>query len=440
MNEVKRKKLVEAYETFIGVMLMEVPRDNILDVIAPDIMGYGTTIDEKIFQPQGVIDIIQKQIDQGEGMDLSYTRTPVYESVSENEDVALIVEEFNISIGNEEMINNILVRLSFVLYYIEDDWKVIHWHGSSPVESEDDTWHLNQWKVENERLEKLVTERTTQLNQSIEELKNAQAQLIHAEKMASLGELTAGIAHEIQNPLNFVNNFSDVSVELIEEVQEELQNGEVEEAISILKDLKENLSKVTHHGQRASGIVRSMLDHSRTGSGEQVETDINEMCDEYLRLAYHGMRAKNQGFNAELITTFDESLPKIHIIPQDMGRVLLNLINNALQALSSYLPSKDLSKGGALAKEGEDYSPKLEVSTKSKDDKVIITISDNGPGIPDDIKDKIFQPFFTTKPTGQGTGLGLSLSYDIVKAHGGEIEIRKSDEWNTTIVVSIPIK
>ncbi len=283
---------------------------------------------------------------------------------------------------------------------------------------------LEETIAELEQKRQLVEASNKALEKSLEELKAAQEQLIHSEKMASLGELTAGIAHEIQNPLNFVNNFSEVSSELLDEAKEELIAGELGEANEILDGLKNNLEKITHHGKRASGIVRSMLDHSRTSEGERVETDINSLCDEYLRLAYHGMRAKNHGFNVELETSFDESLPKINVITQDIGRVLLNLINNAFQAIQS-TPLTGL----------EALSGVVGVTTKNLVDKVEITVSDNGPGIPDDIKDKVFQPFFTTKPTGQGTGLGLSLSYDIVKAHGGSLLVDSSNNGTVFTIV-----
>ena len=271
-----------------------------------------------------------------------------------------------------------------------------------------------------------------------DQLKSTQSQLIQSEKMASLGELTAGIAHEIQNPLNFVNNFSDVNKELIEEMMHEIKKGNVEEAEMIGKDILDNEKKIVHHGKRAEGIVKSMLQHSRTSSGEATATDINALCDEYLRLAYHGLRAKDKSFNADFKTEFDLELPKINVIPQDIGRVLLNLINNAFHAVSFK----------ALATEDGDYKPTVKVKTELApleggqrgDTGTKITITDNGPGIPEDIKDKIFQPFFTTKPTGQGTGLGLSLAYDIVvKGHGGEIMVRSNEEEGTEFVIHLPI-
>ena len=265
-----------------------------------------------------------------------------------------------------------------------------------------------------------------EIKKAYSELKSTQEQLIQSEKMASLGELTAGIAHEIQNPLNFVNNFSDVSRELIDEMKNEMESGDHEEALSIAEDIKNNLSKINHHGRRADGIVKGMLLHSRESSGERVEADINNLVDEYLRLSYHGLRAKDTNFKASFETSYDEDLPKVSLIAQDVGRVFLNTINNAFQAVHE----KSLySKNG--------YVPKITVSTQKVGEKIVVDIEDNGPGISKENIDKIFQPFFTTKPTGQGTGLGLSLSYDIIKAHGGEINV-DSNEQGTTFSITLP--
>ncbi len=277
--------------------------------------------------------------------------------------------------------------------------------------------------AQNEKLELIVEERTAEITKQKDELMHAftelkatQSQLIQSEKMASLGELTAGIAHEIQNPLNFVNNFSEVSSELLDEMIEEIDKGDVEEVKAIAGDVKQNLQKINHHGKRADGIVKGMLQHSRTSSGIKELTDINALTDEYLRLAYHGLRAKDKSFNADFKTEFDESLSKIEVVPQDFGRVLLNLINNAFYAVN------DKKKTA-----GEDYQPKVLVKTKKTGNRLEISIADNGNGIPDSVVSKIFQPFFTTKPTGQGTGLGLSLSYDIIKAHGGELKVETKE-------------
>jgi signal transduction histidine kinase len=276
-------------------------------------------------------------------------------------------------------------------------------------------------KEQNVVLEREVSKRTEELNSTIRNLKQTQDKLIQSEKMASLGELTAGIAHEIQNPLNFVNNFSEVSVELMDELQEELQKGDLNEVKTLSYDVRQNLEKITQHGQRASAIVRGMLSHSRSKSGEKELISLNTLADEFLRLSYHGLRAKDKGFNADFKEDFDESLPKIKGAPQDLGRVLLNIINNAFQACSGYA-----------------QNPLVTVRTYQEGNQVVLTIKDNGPGIPAEIKDKIFQPFFTTKPTGQGTGLGLSISYDIVKAHGGTLEV-ESMPGETVFILALPI-
>ena len=286
-----------------------------------------------------------------------------------------------------------------------------------------------------DKLENMVTERTMELSQQKEalqntltDLKSTQKQLIQSEKMASLGELTAGIAHEIQNPLNFVNNFSEVNTELIDELEQEAGKGNLDEVKAIAKDIKENEQKITHHGKRADAIVKGMLQHSQSSSGVKEPTNINALADEYLRLSYHGLRAKDKSFNATLKTDFDESIGNINIIPQDIGRVILNLITNAFYVVDE---KKKLSLEG--------YEPTVSVSTKKINGKIEIKVSDNGNGIPQKVLDKIFQPFFTTKPTGQGTGLGLSLAYDIVKAHGGELKVETKDGEGSEFIVQLPI-
>ncbi|HEY5463047.1 MAG TPA: ATP-binding protein [Hanamia sp.] len=294
-------------------------------------------------------------------------------------------------------------------------------------------WRNNQHK---QKANALLKQQKEKVESTLQELESTQAQLIQSEKMASLGELTAGIAHEIQNPLNFVNNFSEVNTELVDEMKNELAIGNNQQAIEIANDIKENSEKINHHGKRAGDIVKGMLQHSRSSTGVKEPTDINALADEYLRLTYQGLRAKDKDFNAEMITDFDNSIGKINIIPQDIGRVLLNLFNNAFYAVNE--------KAKLLA---NSYQPIVSVTTKKSENHVIITVSDNGNGIPQKIIDKIFQPFFTTKPTGQGTGLGLSLSYDIIKAHGGELKVgTKENEARpdgpagrgTTFIITLP--
>ena len=262
-------------------------------------------------------------------------------------------------------------------------------------------------------LEEEVNRQTAEIRTTLDNLKTTQTQLIQSEKMASLGELTAGIAHEIQNPLNFVNNFSEVNVELLYDLEQEVKAGHNESVVTIANDIRQNLEKISHHGKRADSIVKGMLQHSQSGSGTKEATNINALADEYMRLSYHGLRAKDKTFKSEMVVHFDKDLPNANVIPQDIGRVMLNLFNNAFYAVNQKRKTAD-----------ENYQPEVLVTTYKENGSVIIKVKDNGIGISDAIKEKIMQPFFTTKPTGEGTGLGLSLTYDmVVKGHGGSIQV-----------------
>jgi len=295
-------------------------------------------------------------------------------------------------------------------------------------------WRTKALKKEKDVLERKVNDRTKELKKekelvekTLSELEATQAQLIQSEKMASLGELTAGIAHEIQNPLNFVNNFSEVSNELLDEMKVALENGNIQEAKDAAADVRQNLEKILYHGRRADGIVKSMLQHSRSSSGKKELTDLNALCDEYLRLAYHGLRAKDKSFQATFEAKLDPDVGKINIVPQDIGRIILNMINNAFYAVAE--KKKQANEG---------YEPAVEIITKKLNDKVEIKVKDNGNGIPQKVLDKIFQPFFTTKPAGQGTGLGLSLAYDVIKAHGGEIKVNTKEGEGSEFIIQLP--
>lgn len=274
-----------------------------------------------------------------------------------------------------------------------------------------------------------LKEANTHLSKSISDLKSTQEQLIHSEKMASLGELTAGIAHEIQNPLNFVNNFSELNSELISELKEAIASEDKEEILAISADLSGNTDKILHHGKRADGIVKGMLQHSRKQTEEKTATNLNQLADEYLRLAYHGLRAKDKSFNATLNTDFDENAKAIPVLAQDIGRVILNLVTNAFHAVKE---RKELSTD-------ETYMPTVGIRTQQTKTHFTIEVSDNGTGIPKEISNKIFQPFFTTKPTGEGTGLGLSLSYDIVKAHKGVLSVETNEGEGTVFKIELPL-
>ncbi|WP_439558578.1 sensor histidine kinase [Dyadobacter sp.] len=328
----------------------------------------------------------------------------------------------------------------FVWFYARKQMKVLQ------KEREDRLREEQASRAQKESLEYLVNERTQELTmqkeelqKTIEELKSTQNQLIQSEKMASLGELTAGIAHEIQNPLNFVNNFSEVSVELCTELEEEIDKSQLADADKdyikeIIADLSQNQQKITHHGKRADSIVKGMLQHSRLSSGEKEPVEINALADEYMRLAYHGLRAKDKEFNAALVTDFDGTIGKVNVLPQDLGRVFLNLFTNAFYAVAE--------KKRKLAAEGlgSDYKPEVKISTKKFANKLYIRVTDNGTGMPEHVKAKIFQPFFTTKPTGQGTGLGLSMSYDIVtNGHGGVLDVESIPGEKTEFRITIPV-
>jgi signal transduction histidine kinase len=281
---------------------------------------------------------------------------------------------------------------------------------------------------------KAVEESNLALQKSLEDLKAAQEQLVQQEKLASLGQLTAGIAHEIKNPLNFVNNFSDVSIEMIDEALEELQqigeNAHAIETAAILDDIKSNLAKIHEHGSRADGIVKSMLMHSRGGDGKMEPTPLNPIIKEYVNLAFHGMRAGKEPINVDIDLQLDESVGEVPLIAEDFSRVILNLVNNAFDAMRSL--------GAERSAHGESYSPKLTVTTKSENGQILIEVQDNGPGIPDEIKDKIMQPFFTTKKGTQGTGLGLSITNDIIKAHGGNMTAANLEKSGARFTINLP--
>lgn len=332
----------------------------------------------------------------------------------------------------------VLLFSSFLITFITNQRKKIKYHKELQAIHEQQQQNLVKQNI---LLEERVSERTAQLQNQKEalqtalaELKASQLQLIQKEKMASLGELTAGIAHEIQNPLNFVNNFAEINTELLTEMKEfldalQLPEKSTKDISPLVNDITENLHKILQHGKRADNIVKSMLLHSRKQSGEMELTDINALADEYLQLSYHGYRVKNKLFNCSITTTFDKSLERINIIPEDIGRIILNLFNNAFYSTSE---KKKISAGS--------YEPEVSLTTKKKGSKVALIIRDNGMGIPQKIIDKIYQPFFTTKPTGEGTGLGLSMSYDIIKAHQGDLIVESAEGEFAQFTIMLNLK
>ena len=325
---------------------------------------------------------------------------------------------------------------SFMILFISSQRKKLQYHKELQSLNEQQQQILSE---QNALLEQRVRERTTELSRQTEVLQNTlndlkatQLHLVQREKMASLGELTAGIAHEIQNPLNFVNNFAELSAELLQELHKimfgKLPLEDQEEAEDIYQHVIQNLEKINAHGKRADSIVKGMLQHSRSSTGQKELTDINELADEYLRLSYHGIRAKDKTFNALMTSDFAENIPLLSIIPQDIGRVLLNLYNNAFYSVTE--KQKQQPDPG--------YEPSVSVITEKSQNMVLVRIRDNGTGIPKRVLEKIYQPFFTTKPAGQGTGLGLSLSYDIIKAHGGELMVESKEGEGAEFTISLP--
>ncbi|MFD1314648.1 ATP-binding protein [Namhaeicola litoreus] len=433
MEAIKDIELDKCHINFLNICFSDFPIKKVNEEVSAKITGYGTNINEKIRSFSDFVELLDMQRQESEGLEMKFDYDFISKTVLAEGKAAVFVDEAILTMKIEGNELKLFLRISSVYEFCEDNWKAVHFHGSLPqgTEGHQDTWTVNEWKNKNAELEKIILEKTNDLQKSLEDLKATQAQLIHSEKMASLGELTAGIAHEIQNPLNFVNNFAEVSNELIEELEEERSKENEtkdEELVSeILNDLKENLKKINHHGKRADTIVKGMLQHSRKDAGQKELTNINVLADEFLRLTYHGLRAKDKSFNASLETDYDKRIGKLELVQQDIGRVLLNLISNAFYAVQEKSKTAD-----------KNYQPTVGIVTKKLKDSVEIIISDNGSGIPEAIKEKIFQPFFTTKPTGSGTGLGLSLSYDIAKAHQGELRVKSEEGEGSSFILSLP--
>ena len=407
-------------------------------ILDADLSGFGTTWDEKVLSLTDYLRIMENTKSQLANYRLEWKSKPYSYRMLANDTVAVLCDEvkFYSPTPNGEKIE-MQLRYTGVYEYSEDKWLLIHFHGSKPeyVDSDKDTFGIEHYKIKNAELKEEVKKRTAQLEESLDRLKATQEQLIHSEKMASLGELTAGIAHEIKNPLNFVNNFSELNVELINEAFDELnkleKNSALEEAIEILEDVRSNLQKINQHGTRADSIVKSMLQHSRGGNGKAEMVDFNDLIKEYVNLAFHGMRAGKKPINVSIDLLLDQGVDKVSVIHEDFSRVILNLCNNAFDAMYEKL--------NLFEAEGE-FAPKLTVRTYSKDDKIFLEIEDNGSGIPEQIKAKVLQPFFTTKKGTEGTGLGLSITNDIIKAHGGELEVESKTDKNTYTKFIVQLK
>lgn len=410
--------LLITYNSWINSFMEDALLEKFDELVSTDINGYGTTKQEKIFGVDHVkeynnsIEIIKKQY-------------------SNNDKCAIILAASDVK-------NNLKFRISTVLFHENDKWQVVHWHGSIPVETDEGrTWHTHEWKRENERLQEKVDAQALELRQSLEELKATQTQLIQSEKLASLGQLAAGIAHEIKNPMNFINNFSELSLEYIDEIKDAFvkydenlafAKAEIEE---LLDDISENLKKIHHHGTRADNILKSMLMHSRGGTGKMEPTDLNELIKEYVNLAFHGMRASKTPINVKIDLNLDESIGYVLLNTEDFSRVVLNLCKNAFDAMRTK----------SLFNKNNDYQPILSIKSFKDDTQIVhVVIEDNGPGVSDAIREKLFQPFFTTKKGSEGTGLGLSISNDIITKHDGRIEVVSKLDLFTRFHIYLPQK
>ncbi|OOG70483.1 sensor histidine kinase [Algoriphagus sp. A40] len=440
MDAIKEKLLSDTVQRVLDMIVqVNFPLDSIDAFVVSDVMGFGTTVDEKILGLEGLKKLIADQQVQSKGLDLKFKTSLIHSRIFARENAAFYSYDFTITIkiGTEETF--LPLRFSIVFEYMDDQWKLVHWHGSQAVNSEGDTWHRNELVRKNEALQKLVGEKTAdlaqknaQLEKAIQTLKETQDQLIQQEKLASLGQLTAGIAHEIKNPLNFVNNFSELSTDFIDEIEVELEktaeSPEKENIKELLHDIKSNLGKIRHHGSRADSIVKSMLMHSRGGAGTVEPTDLNALIREYANLAFHGMRANKNPINVDIRLDLDETIGLVSLNAEDFSRVVLNLIKNAFDAMRD-----------KISVVGSDYKAKLEIRTMNLPNKVLVEVEDNGPGVPEEIRDKLLMPFFTTKKGTEGTGLGLSITHDIIKSHLGSLEIESSVGEFTRFRIELPI-
>lgn len=432
MNPEKEQLLYETVKKVLASALDEnFPLDDLGDFIDSEIMGFGSTREERIWGLAEYRNLLEIQRDQGKGLNLKFEFTLLHQRIFAKEQAAFFTHEVIITSSPQGTENILRLRLSTVFEYRDLCWKMVHWHGSEGVDSDGDTWHVQELVRKNKALSQLVEEKTaellqknTELRQALQDLKETQAQMILQEKLASLGQLTAGIAHEIKNPLNFVNNFSELSEDFIQEIKDEMEkiggSPEKENILELLEDVRSNLGKIRHHGSRADSIVKSMLLHSRGSSGAMEPTDLNAVIREYSNLAFHGMRANPNPINVEIQLDLDNDLPKVRLNTEDFSRVILNLAKNAFDAMRD-----------KICAVGSEYKAKLVISTTNQGDKISIEVEDNGPGIPEEIRDKLLIPFFTTKKGTEGTGLGLSITHDIIKSHDGVLEI-ESEVGNFT--------
>ncbi len=406
-------------------------------IFAPNFQAFGTYEGENYsnFDDFRNLTKLFRKKSKNNNKSLTVDNNPIFRSYSQDGKSAVYVNELKIVSGPNDVPGSGGLRISIVLFKMEQGWRVTHIHASNPTSNipEGQLLSANEGDRKIAQMEKLLAEQNTALSEYAQKLEAIQEQLVRREKLASLGQLTAGIAHEIKNPLNFINNFSELSSEFIDEIEEIVQKFEVsektEEILALLEDVKENLKKIYHHGTRADGIVKSMLLHSRGGSGKMEDINLNDLIKEYVNLSFHGMRANKNPINVNIKLETDDSLGLVKINPENFSRVILNLCKNAFDAMRE----KQLLEGT------KDYLPQLIVRTRATSDKTIVEIEDNGPGVPVEIREKMMQPFFTTKKGTDGTGLGLSISQDIIKSHGGILEIDSKEGKFTRFTILLNI-
>lgn len=432
MKVTKINELESVYESALKLVTGEAANNleeaYLSSVFAPSFFAYGPAEDDDCSNLQQFIERLARLRTFSNFFSSQEAPSSVYRSYSRDKIAAVYVDEFPLHKNHDPAL-----RVSTILFKINDGWRVSHMHlsfptslatlpGFKPVKDEKNTTSI---------LEDLLEERTKALNDALENLKATQEQLLRQEKLASLGQLTAGIAHEIKNPLNFINNFSELSLEFVEEIEEhldKLENTEATEEIKyLLEDVRANLSKIHQHGSRADGIVKSMLLHSRGGNGKMEDVDLNTLVKEYVNLAFHGMRANKNPINVDIQVETDPGLGLVQMNAENFSRVILNLCKNAFDAMREKLEQQ----------ENKDYTPKLIVRTKRRQEKVIVEVEDNGPGVPEGIKEKLMIPFFTTKKGTEGTGLGLSISMDIIRSHGGVMEITTKEGEFTRFTIHL---
>lgn len=432
INELESVYLA-AVKVFTELSSGHLNRNSFANIFAPSFHVYGLP-GEDFTDLDQLKKVFNKQLDSAENSKFKgdITNKPLYRSFSPNGEAAVYVDEYHLISDDSPKSESFKKGISMVFYKLQQGWRLVQVHFSnfSDCSTEAENFPKEEWEKRNALLQKMLETGAIDLKDSEEKLNDVQAQLLKQEKLASLGQLTAGIAHEIKNPLNFINNFSELSAEFLTEIDENLDklgsNEITEEIKSLLEDVKGNLAKIHQHGTRADGIVKSMLLHSRGGNGIMEDTDLNALVREYVNLSFHGMRANKNPINVDIKIETDNNLGAVKLNPENFSRIILNLCKNAFDAMRE-----------KVQKESAGYLPQLKVTTRAEEKKVVVEIEDNGPGVPEEIKEKMMLPFFTTKKGSEGTGLGLSISQDIIKSHGGKLELDSEEGEYTRFIITL---